>query len=310
MYAKILIKQKNFVYVSFFSFFRRRIWLYFAAMKNKMLPAALAIALALAPRCERIDVIGTADPAVDSLTTIILPSSALPLKCADVFLYSDSGVRRLEGHLRLTGGSDSAKFRVPVGDKLAVVVANSPRTFNDLALLSYDSMEILPFHYCDETPDLRMLSGSTSCRAGDTLRVPLSSFMCSVELRSVEHSFDKYRRLEDPIVYLENASAGAEVLRRDAFLPAETTSDTTGMRGLMWDKLPCDVGMYPQYPGIRLQCYPNESSVNRTRLVVEGKVDGRVCRFSTELPPMRAAGTLSAELKISSKPETYSFSVY
>jgi len=279
-------------------------------MEKQLFAALTACMLAAAPACEKIDSAGTAEEAADSLITIILPVRERVQGSTDVFLYSDSGVRRLEGHVRLSGGNDSAKFKTPAGDKLAVVIANSPKIFNDLALTSFDSMEILPFHYCDELPGAPMMSGSSSCRAGDTLGISMTSVMCSVSLMSVEHSFEGYRRLEDPVVWLENVNSSVEVLRRDAFLPAETTSDTTGMRGLMWEKLPYDVGMYTQYPGITLHCYPNQSSMAKSRIVVEGKVDGSACRFSADLPLMPAGSILSAELKISSQPEKYTFSVF
>lgn len=279
-------------------------------MEKSHITAFLACALAVVPSCERIDVEGSVGQAADTLTTVIVPAGNGNFKNADVFLYSDQDVRRLEGHVRLTVDGDSAFFRTTAGDKLAVVIANSPRTFNDLALTSYDSMEILPFRYRDETPGFRMMSGSSSCRAGDTLAIGLSSAMCSVSLRSIEHSFNAYRRLEDPVVFLENVSSGLEALRRDSFLPSETTSDTTGMRGMMWEKLPCDIGLYPQYPNITLYCYPNESSVNRSRLVVEGTVDGRIRRFSTDLPLMPFGSFLSADLIIGTTAEKYSFQVY
>lgn len=284
--------------------------LLFAGMEKLLFKALSACMLAALPGCEIIDVTGEEEARIDSLFTVIVPARESIINNADVFLYSDKEVRRLEGHVHLGRGEDSAVFKTPSGDKLAVVIANSPRTFNDQALISYDSMEVLPFYYCDEDRDFPMMSGSTSCRAGDTLSVSMYSFMCSVNLRSVEHSFSNYGRLEDPIMYMENVSASAEALRRDSFLPAETTNDTTGMRGLMWERLPCDVGMYPQYPKITLNCYPNESSVNRSRLVVVGCVDGKVCKFSTELPSLSAGSVVSADLTIGSTPDKYSFSVY
>ena len=281
-------------------------------MKNSTLTALSACILAIAPGCERLDTASGAEGVkVDSLTTVVLPRlSGGSFIRADVFLYDDSGPRLLEGHVRLTGSGDSAIFRTPSGDKTAVVIANSPWTFDDKALSSFDSMEILPFHYCDEGTVRRMMSGSLSCRAGDTVEVAASSYMCSVSLRSVEHSFSSYKRLEDPIVRLENVSSGAEALRRDSFQPSQTTSDTTGMRGLMWDTLPSDVGMYPQYPDITLMCYPNESSVSRSRIVVEGVVDGKRRSFVADLPTLAAGKSLRADLTISSTPDSYSFSIY
>ena len=272
---------------------------------------ALAVQALVLPSCERIDDgIPEEKQGPDSLWTCIHLKDNPAVRHADIFVYSDGKMKKLEGFAHLESASDSASFLLPVGDKIAVCIANSGRQFNAEALGSYDSMEILRLYYSDEVKGAPMMRGTAVCCAGDTLGIKAESPLCSVELTSVEHSFPGYKRLEDPVVYVEKANAFVEALRFDSFIPSETVSDTSGMRGLMWDRLPCDIGMYPQYPGTILQFYPNESALTPTVLVVEGKMtDGAKCRFTANLPLMSCGDFVEAQLEIEDKPSKYKFSL-
>lgn len=253
---------------------------------------------------------GTVESGPDSLYTAICLPAGKDIRCADIFTYGDGELKRLESHVRLESGSDSAIVKLEAGAKVVVGIANSQDRFNDEALDAFDSMELLRFYYRDEGENTRLMSASTVCDAGDTVVLDFSSPLCIIELTEVSHQFDAYKRLEDPIVYLSDVNPCVEALRRDSFLPVETDADTSGMRGLMWDRLPCDIGMYPQHPGTTLLCYPNESTVTPTRLTVEGRQSGGgLCRFTTTLPPLSYGRHIHVSLEISDKPESYKFSV-
>ena len=282
-------------------------------MKNIgiLISFALAVPALVLPSCERIDDgIPEEKQGPDSLWTCIHLKDNPAVRHADIFVYSDGKMKKLEGFAHLGSASDSASFLLPVGDKIAVCIANSGRQFNAEALGSYDSMEILRLYYSDEVKGTPMMRGTAVCCAGDTLGINPESPLCSLVLTSVEHSFPNYKRLEDPVVYLQKANAFVEALKFDSFIPSETVSDTSGMRGIMWDMLPCDIGMYPQHPGTSLQFYPNESALTPTVLVVEGKVTGgEKCRFSTNLPLMSCGNTLEVQLEIDASPSKYKFSL-
>ena len=272
---------------------------------------AISLMAAALNACERIDD-GTApaEEVPDSLWTCIHLKDVGTIDHADIFVYNDGKLKKLEGYMRLKSSYDSASFLLPEGDKIAVCIANSGRQFNIEALDSFDSMELLRLYYCDEMKGRPMMRGTTVCSAGDTVGIKLESPLCSVILNTVEHSFPGYKRLEDPVVYIERANAFVEALRFDTFIPSETLSDTCGLRGLMWDRLPCDIGMYPQHPGTVLQIYPNESSMTPSVLVVEGTVTGEgPCRFTTNLPLMSCGNAVDIDLMIGDKPSAYKFSV-
>ena len=272
---------------------------------------ALAVQALVLPSCERIDGgIPEEKQGPDSLWTCIHLKDNPAVRHADIFVYSDGKMKKLEGFAHLESASDSASFLLPVGDKIAVCIANSGRQFNIEALDSFDSMELLRLYYCDEMKGRPMMRGTAVCSAGDTVGIKLESPLCSVILNTVEHSFPGYKRLEDPVVYIERANAFVEALRFDTFIPSETLSDTCGLRGLMWDRLPCDIGMYPQHPGTVLQIYPNESSMTPSVLVVEGTVTGEgPCRFTANLPLMSCGNAVDIDLMIGDKASAYKFSV-
>lgn len=271
---------------------------------------AVGLGVLLAPSCEIVDTIGRAFGRTDSLVTVVCLPDKVNFSPADIFIYSDGELKRLEGHVRVKQSGDTAYFRLPEGDKMVVGLAGCSHEFSDEALDAYDSMELLRFYYEDESPGVPMMSATASCRAGDTITLGFSSAMCCIELDGIEHSFTDYKRLEDPVMYLEDVNPYVEALRRDTFMPEETVSDTSGLRGLMWERLPYDIGMYPQQPGTKLYCYPNESSLRPTVLVVEGTPSGgRKCRFRTELPRMTYGSRLSVSLVISEEPGTYEFDI-
>ena len=266
---------------------------------------------AICASCERLDDGIIQEKTVpDSLWTCVHLKGDDAIGHADIFVYSDVGTKKMEGFSHLVSADDSAFFFLPEGDKIVVCIANSRREFNTEALSSFDTMELLRLYYSDENPDVPVLRGTETCCAGDTLGLRLSSPLCSVSLTGIEHSFPDYKRLEDPVMYLENANAFIEALRSDTFIPSETISDTSGLRGLMWDRLPFDIGMYPQHPGTRLRFYPNESSMTPSVLVVEGRMTGgELYRYATNLPLTSCGDILEAELVIEDKPSEFKFTV-
>ena len=277
------------------------------------LVALTAFAAASLPSCELIDTIGTRsgpDSSPDSLVTVVCLKDMADIGATDIFVYGNGGLGRLEGRSHLCSPTDSASFLLESGDKIVVGIANCRDSLDSRALDAYDTMELLRFYYQDDRSVCGLMSGTAYCSAGDTVSLAFSSPMCRITLESIEHSFDGYRRLEDPVVYLSVVNPSVEALRRDSILPSETLSDTSGLRGMMWDRLPCDIGMYPQYPGTELFCYPNESGVTPTRLTVEGTPSGgERCKFTTPLPPLSYGDRLSISLRISVKPEDYRFSI-
>lgn len=273
----------------------------------------LALAVLLTS-CEVIDSVGEpVTPEVEEVQlspTLVIVDSEYGMLGCDVLVYEDGGLRRLEAGKRIEGGRDSLRFVLSEGEKLIVGFANTASGLNYEALNAYDTAELLRFHYQDDDSRFRLMSASSVCHSGDTVHLKMQSPLCCVQLRSVQHEFPGYKRMEDPVAFLENANAYVEALGRDGFLPQEFSYDTLGLRYLMWDKLPSDVGMYPQYPGTCLYCYPNESEVTPTVLVVEAYVEGNGrCRFTTDLPCISYGEGLIVDLFVGDTAEDYRFSV-
>ncbi|MCR5841993.1 MAG: hypothetical protein K6G86_07965, partial [Bacteroidales bacterium] len=70
-----------------------------------------------------------------------------------------------------------------------------------------------------------------------------------------------------------------------------------------WQALPCDVGYFPQYPGITLWCYPNdtpETILGAPRPSVEFacEIRGQTCTFEIPLPPLPRGCTKEIELTV------------
>lgn len=268
----------------------------------------------LQPSCEVIDSVGepvaVEEEEEQSRPTLVVVDSECGMLGCDVLIYEDGGLRRLETAARLEAGRDSLSLALSEGEKLIVGLANSVSAFNYEALNAYDTVELLKFYYQDEDPGYRLMSASVVCHSGDTVHLAMRSPLCCVQLRSVQHEFPDYKRMEDPVLFLEDANSYVGALERDGFLPEEYTSDTIGLRHLMWDRLPSDVGMYPQYPGTCLYCYPNGSGITHTKLVVEAFVAGQgICRFTTDLPCTSYGEGLTVDLFVGETAEDYRFSI-
>ena len=284
---------------------------------SRLLAAVLAACTAaFLPSCERIDIIGGTEnesgsgDIPDSILTVVCLDDHPAIRTADIFIYRDEGLRRLEAHRRIKAPGDPAAFQLEGGDKIVVGIANCPDSLSIGALDAYDTMEMLRFYYRDDGATGGLMSGTASCTSGDTVTLRFSTPMCRIALESVGHAFSNYRRLEDPVVFLSDVNPYVEALRWDSFTPTETLNDTSGLKGMMWERLPCDIGTYTQFPGTELYCYPNESSVTPTRLTVEGTPSGAPrCRFTTTLPPLSYGDRLSVSLEISDNPETYRYNM-
>jgi len=220
----------------------------------------------------------------------------------DIFLYESSGRKGLLLHRTVNdyNSGDSLSIKGTKGEMTVVVIANYPYKFVDEALDSFDSIEHLQSYYSSESCGEPIMSGCSDLYSGGCATVRITPILCSVSLNRVEHSLKKYLRMEDPRIILKNVPESVDILRESGFRGNTAFSDTTGLRKIMWDYLPCDVGMYAQYPNTTLLTYPNEDELSRTRFILECEIDGKTVRFETDLPETGRGGNISLELDVAS----------
>ncbi len=230
-------------------------------------------------------------------------SADYKINTVDVFVYRDRPTKPLETHVRSEGGSP---LRIPSakGDRIVAVVANSPAEFNLEALSSFDSAELLTMYYRDEDPAAPLMSG-TAESSEDEVRVKLTPLLCPVLLVSVENCLDSL--VENATVTLRQVNAKAEIFRSDGFRPVETVDfpGETAHPAMMTAQLPCDVGLFIQYPELTLYAYPNDCKaalgIPQTELVLDYSVNGDERTLVSPVHPIRRGCTTVVELRIKRK---------
>ena len=251
----------------------------------------------------------TAPPpaAVDSvLTRVRLSAGDHAVRTLDLFVYDGGGTQALEKHLLYDRLPDSLSFLTTAGEKILVGIANSPRRFNLAALGRYDAMQKLAFSFSDDDPASPVL-GASATTAGQAGALDLRSLLCRIVLRTVTNTLDGYELLEEPRVRLIDLPDNAEILREMDFRPAELLDAGP------WAALPCDVGFFPQEPGISLWCYPNDTpeeilGVPRPSLEFECRIAGERCSFTVPLPPLPRGCSKEVDLTVDG-PGKYTYQI-
>lgn len=242
----------------------------------------------------------TLEPGQVKDTLHVRVSARHPIKTLDIFVYRDRPTKPLETHVRVEG---SAVPGIPSesGDRIVAAVANSPAEFNLEALRSFDSIELLSMDYRDENPAAPVMSGTLASDANE-VELALVPLLCPILLVSVENCLDMLA--ENVSVTLRQVNSRAEIFRSDGFRPTETvdTPEEAAHPEMMKARLPCDVGLFVQYPGITLYGYPNDCSavlgIPQTELVLDYVTGGN--RRSTVVPvhPLRRGETTPVRLRI------------
>ncbi|MBR1870128.1 MAG: hypothetical protein IJ799_08725 [Bacteroidales bacterium] len=223
----------------------------------------------------------------------------------DLFLFSDSGTQPLELHRR-TCLKDTFCFSSAPGDKEAVLIANCPYAFNLAAVPNLDALEQLRFSFSEDNPQAPLMSAVLNFEAGGTAKAVLQPLMCRVVIESVSNMMSGYRRLEDPSAFLSGMNPEAELLRSGGFAAIMPQTDTVRAA------LPCDIGIFTQYPGTELFCYPNDPgdaspASPPTLLHLEGACGGDFRRLSFALPPLHRGCTVRAAISFDETNSSVSF---
>ena len=230
------------------------------------------------------------------------------VRCTDVLVYDADDIGSLESWKRYDYLPDSLVIRGAKKAKRAVVIVNSPRTFNRIAIDRYDSMELLCCEFDEDSPEAPLMSGTCQLLPEASGHISLTPLMSRVQLCEISNTMKGYARLEDPRIYLENMNSAAEVMRGSGFRPSELLDDTRKK------PLPFDIGIFSQKPMTELFCYPNESpeatvGSPQTILVLECEIYGNTCRFPVTLGEIGRNKTLHVNITVGG-PELYESKVY
>ena len=217
-----------------------------------------------------------------------------------VLAYSANGLGNLLGYSASACAGDTAQLRCPTGETVLILLANLPADIDVGTVDRYESLELVKVEFDNDDPDWPASSGKfhLDLKSDTLIQIVPVPLMSKVIVREVSNYLTGYKRLEDPRVRLTGRSASAELLRTDGFRLQETVPDATGI------KLPCDIGIYPQYPGTVLHCYPNDSpdiiGSPPTRIELECVIDGSKAVFSSSLPSLGRGKIVSCSLSVDS----------
>lgn len=224
----------------------------------------------------------------------ISSSGASPVNHLDVFIYSDAPAPELESHTRLQKPGGVVQIECSSGPKLVAAVANAPGEFNIEALRHFDTLEnIVITHDAIAADTLVVMTAQTTVEAGGECEMTLEPLPCRILIRSVQN--DSGARLENPRAYLLNTNASAEIFRTSGFRPVEQIDTTVAV------PLPCDVGIFTQYPGTELYCLPHDlpsATAPEVKLVLEYEADGITECWMCPCGPLKRNSTLSFDITV------------
>lgn len=279
------------------------------------------------------------DPAADTTGTVRHPvtihisqkcklSSAITgIRHLDIFVYGGNPLLRLILHKRVEFGDGRQRklqeeLELDSGDYLIAAIADCRYQFDASKLTAYETLESLCIQYADEDPQHPVRSGTAQVSVGPDgaeLTMEIEPLLCEIQIRSIEWDPGNGNgdiRLEHPRIYLLNANAQAEPMRKRNFRATQMLNcgslspadvHTLNNPGMLYRVLESDVGRHTSYPQTSLFCYPNDPEEEdigcpRTILVLEAEALGRTLRREIEMPALRRGSLTPVDLKIS--PET------
>ncbi len=200
----------------------------------------------------------------------------------DVFLYDNT----LKLH-RVIYEQDSLHITLEKDTEYTVVaVANIRGEFNDKAVQHYDAWDAFEINLTTENPEHPIMGaiGKISANTEGQSEIELTSLICTIEIRSVTHLLSDDTLIENPRVHLTNRSTKSRLLSRGNIAPSEQEDSETIF-------LPSDIGVYTQYPGVKLYSYPNEvastASSPATEIVLEYEINGTTKQYKQTVHPLQ-----------------------
>ena len=208
----------------------------------------------------------------------------------DIFVFQDDRMQRLDCYLRL---EDFSMWKGGVvtgsGDHIISFVTGMHKKKDDWAsITSRAALEKITVDLENENADAAVMSGETT---GSTVELtPLSSQIC-LERLSCDFTGKPYsdNSISDVKVYLTNINASCGILASGEISPTRllnqgrlSEKDLSGFKdkSLVYQKVEKPVEKNGRWSPMEFLCYPNNAPEEGpgtpfTRLVIEGKVDGK-----------------------------------
>ena len=216
----------------------------------------------------------------------------------DIFVFEDDRMQRLDCYLRL---EDFSMWKGGVvsgsGDRIISFVTGIQKKKEDwTGITSRAALEKVTVNLEDESRDAAVMSGETT---GSTVElIPVSSQIC-LERLSCDFTGKPYsdNSISEVKVYLTNVNASCGILSSGEIFPTRiinqgrlSEEDLTGFKdkSLVCHHVKDPVGKSDSWTPIDFLCYPNNASEEGpgtpfTRLVIEGKVDGKTFYWPVDI---------------------------
>ena len=234
------------------------------------------------------------NPVLTSVRPDYLSRAGAGVSSLDLFVFRDDALGQLELYRHCDSPPDTLQIHTTEGDKTLVAVANASFSFNMDAISSADVLDQMKVRFETDNPAYPLMSASVAFKAGSEAVPVLERLMCTVVVASVTNLMKGYVRLEYPRAFLSGMNPEAELLRKTGFCPSGETAEGERV------PLPCDIGLFTQYPGTQLHCYPSDTPPTQacpaTVLNLEGECRGTTRLMSFTLPPLGRAATICADI--------------
>lgn len=216
---------------------------------------------------------------------------------ADVFMFNDDVLQRIDAYQRVEIGRDNSLDAASrEGRKIAVIICNPQQENYDWNSIS--SFESISEIYSDlrmEDPERPLMSGVMQVNTdnGPEFSMDVSPLLSEIHVRSIRCDFSGRpyagSLLENPHIYLANVNSMAAILDSDISGPASPVN-TDGYPHesdrcmkhpeMVHVALDTGIGSETVYPAASLYCYPNSSNEDSagtpfTRLVISGEINGK-----------------------------------
>lgn len=212
----------------------------------------------------------------------------------DLFIYEEGGVQQLVSHTLYDRPPGIIELDACSSPVLFAAVANCPFEFNTEALKLYSSLESLSFNLSDDLCAKPVLTGlATAGQSEDTFIIAIEPLRAEIRLRSVTNRYGGDSLIEEPKARLSGINTACEAFRWSGWYGSEP-SDTP------WQPLPCWIGLYTQYPGTTLYCYPNDASQGPGAAFLElsYRYEGRDMTKRISLPRVGRGETIGIDVDL------------
>lgn len=217
----------------------------------------------------------------------------------DILIFNDDALKRLDSYQRIERFDGTTLHSTSTGGGKIIFLYMGSRSdrYRWAEINSYGALDKICCNLEDENRESPLMTGICRCDAGeadiDINLIPLAS---TVILESVRCDFSgtvySGKTISDAKVYLTNVNAVSSIGENSA---SQTKLINAGMlnpydvkafrdKSLIYQELASGIGNDNTRPHKSFLCYPcGDGTDRRTRLVIEGKIDGQTYYWPIEI---------------------------